>query len=226
MASSLTAPRIERADGASLAFNLAGLMMLAVFAALAAAYLVDANARSADLASGATRPAGIATSTIAGRELRIPEAWLRHADTHAAGFSNQVDLRTALNVEGLDHPVVVDATVLPRSRVRPGAVMLDAVYLHQFAPETLRGPPGLVGKPLRLNPGLPAEVVWYDPLAANPFVAKCQAAVAEAEAASCMRAVVLPSGVGAVYMFEERALGAWRALDMELARMMATIGAW
>lgn len=211
-----------RHDGAGLAFNLAGMALLAAFVALGAAYLLDGHMR----ATPAPAETGTVKPTISGRQLDIPLGWLRNGEIAESGFSSQVELSARLAVEGLAEPVAVEVTLLPRSRVRPGAVMLDSVYLHQFAPETLPGPPGLVGKPLLLGPTLPGETVWYDPLAANPFVAKCQDPVAPGEPARCLRALILPSGIGAVYAFEDTALAQWRAFDAETTRMMATIGAW
>jgi hypothetical protein len=99
------------------------------------------------------------------------------------------------------------------------------VYLHQFLPEQLAGPPGLVGKPLRADGGYADEVVWYDPLSAEPFVAKCSKPIASAATGQCLRTVYLGPGVAAVYAFPEPALPHWRDFDAELTARLGQIGA-
>lgn len=216
MASPSPAP--AGADGGTLAFNLTGMALLALMAALGAAYLLDGHLRAREAppvaVSGEVRP------TLSGHELRIPRHWLRDPEAAEAGFANQIDLRVTLADD-----TAVDVTLLPRSRVRPGALMLDAVYLHQFDAETLGGPRGLVGKPLKVGTGLPPETVWYDPLSPDPFVAKCQAPVAEDEPERCLRTLVLASGIAAAYAFERPVLEDWRAFDAEMEALMRAIGA-
>src|SRR5690606_9834783 len=120
----------------------------------------------------------------------------------------------------------VDVTLLPRSRVRPSAALLDGVYLHQFAEGQLSGGPvGLVGKPLKGGEGYAGEVVWYDALAADPFVAKCSKPVAAATEGQCLRTVYLAPGIAAIYAFPDGALAGWRAFDVEMGKRLRGIGA-
>ena len=108
-----------------------------------------------------------------------------------------------------------------------GAVssLLDGVYLHQFMPEQLTGPPGLIGKPLVATEGYANETVWYDAINASPFVAKCIAPVAEGEASRCIRTVYLGPGIAAVYSFDEDVLASWRKFDAALDVPLKQIGA-
>src|SRR5690606_8349026 len=142
------------------------------------------------------------------------------------GFTNQIDLRILFAPDAAQAALPVDVTLLPRSRVRTSASLLDNVYLHQFGHETLDGVPGLVGKPMLAGNGYAGESVWYDAIAPNPFVAKCLEPVAVNGAAQCVRTVYLPSGIAAVYTFDSTILQSWRQFDAEMERWLAPIGAW
>ena len=81
------------------------------------------------------------------------------------------------------------------------------MFNKTFKADQLSGPPGLVGKPMSAEDGYANETVWYDPLAASPFVAKCQAPIAPDQPGHCLRTVYLGPGVAAVYTFDEDVLG-------------------
>jgi hypothetical protein len=99
------------------------------------------------------------------------------------------------------------------------------VYLHQFLPDQLKGPPGLIGKPLVPAEGYANETVWYDAISAAPFVAKCIAPVLEAQPGRCIRTVYLGPGIAAVYSFDADVLENWRAFDAQLHPLLKQIGA-
>jgi hypothetical protein len=214
----------SRHEGAGVAYNLAGMAVLAVLMALCAAYFLDFQLEQSAAPPPATGET--LTRTIAGRELHIPTAWFRGTPDEAGGFANQIDLRVDLALEGRAEPAGVEVTLLARSRVQASSRLLDSVYLHQFTRETLAGPPGLVGKPLAAADGYAGETVWYDPLSGEPFVAKCLAPVETGAPARCLRAIVLPSGIGALYAFDETILADWRGFDAAMRRLLTVIGAW
>jgi hypothetical protein len=201
-------------------FNLALIALGAALLGLAAAYGIDALRQG-----GETAAAGTATRALGGRQLTIPAAWLRGAAGDGAGFAKQVELalRLPLGPDGALRDVAV--TLMPRSRVRPSAALLDGVYLHQFMPEQVAGPPGLVGKPLVARDGLAGETVWYDALSPNPFVAKCALPVVAEQPGRCLRAVHLGPGLAAVYSFGADVLEEWRRFDAVLAGPLRQIGA-
>ncbi|HLV83770.1 MAG TPA: hypothetical protein VKY62_08340, partial [Devosia sp.] len=158
------------------------------------------------------------------RELAIPTSWFRYGEQLRDGFTNQIDLQVMLTAsDGSALPVNV--TLLPRSRVRTSASLLDRVYVHQFTGATLGGVAGLVGKPMRDENGYAGESVWYDALSPNPFVAKCLAAADGAGSEQCVRTVYLPSGMAVVYAFDATALQSWRQFDGEMAQWLSRIGA-
>ncbi|MGV8853963.1 MAG: hypothetical protein ACOH2L_04900 [Devosia sp.] len=208
-----------------LTYNLAGIAVLVLLLAVGAAYLIDALGRSAQAPSPTLADPDPISQTISGRELAIPTRWFRFGDQIHPGFTNQIDLRIVLAAtDGTALPV--DVTLLPRSRARTSATLLDAVYLHQFADTTLSGVPGLVGKPMQDQSGYVGASVWYDALSPNPFVAKCLEAVAEGETQQCVRTVYLPSGIAAIYAFDATVLQSWRRFDPQMEQWLTRIGAY
>ena len=207
----------------SVGFNLAALSVLVVLAALGLAYWVDGTSREARAPGPVLDDDRLVTQAIAGRELAIPQSWFRNGHEARTGFASQIDLQVMLSPADVE-PFPVQVTLLPPSRARTSASLLDRVYLHQFEEGTLSGVVGLVGKPVA-GPGYRGETVWYDPLSPNPFVAKCIAPVDEEATRQCVRTVYLPSGIAAVYTFSQPALAAWREFDAEMGEWLGRIGA-
>ncbi len=217
-ASAAAAP--SRNERSGVGFNLALIALGAAILGLAAAYGIDAL-RQGDQAA----KAGLVTRSLGGSPLEIPAAWLRGETAAGAGFAKQVDLAllVPLGPGGALREVAV--TLMPRSRARPSAALLDGVYLHQFMPEQVSGPPGLVGKPLAARDGFAGETVWYDALSPNPFVAKCSAPLLAGQPGRCLRTVHVGPGLAAVYSFGDDVLGEWRRFDAVLAPPLRRIGA-
>ncbi len=207
-------------------FNLMAIAVGAAMLALGAAYLIDAagKANRDDSRNGADGL--VLNRSLGGHELQIPARWFRYDELETEGFARQVELRLQLPLGAKGKAETVDVTLLPRSRARPSAALLDGVYLHQFEDGQLSGGPvGLVGKPLKAAEGFEGEVVWYDALAADPFVAKCSKPVATAADGQCLRTVYLAPGIAAVYAFPEAALAGWREFDAEMGERLREIGA-
>lgn len=203
-------------------YNLTIILLLVALAGVGAAYLIDAMSRNARLTEEGSETLSRA---IGGRTLEIPRHWFRYEEQAAEGFAKQVELRLALPLGAEGAPTTVDVTLVPRSRVRPSANLLDGVYLHQFDNEQLVGPPGLVGKPLKPGNGYDGEVVWYDPVSPAPFVAKCGAPVEAGATAICLRMVYLAPGMAAIYSFDPEVLANWRSFDEVVGERLALIGA-
>jgi hypothetical protein len=208
----------------SVGFNLMAIALGVAIAGLAVAYLIDASGK-AERADGRPGDGAVLARSLGGHDLSIPASWFRYEEDGEEGFAKQIDLRLHLPLGELGATETVDVTILPRSRVRPSAALLDGVYLHQFAEaQESGGPLGLVGKPLRPEDGYQGEVVWYDALAADPFVAKCSKPIATDEG-QCLRTVYLATGIAAIYSFPEPALGGWRVFDVEMSKRLRQIGA-
>lgn len=207
-------------SGHSIAFNLGAIALLVALAGLGLAYAIDAAGRA-----GHETQAGSVSRTLGGRELSIPAAWLREDAERSAGFAKQVDIGLYLPIGPEAAVREIDITLVPRSRARPSASLLDGVYLHQFMPEQLSGPTGLIGKPLVAAEGYEDETVWYDAISAAPFVAKCIAPVAEGQPGRCIRTVYLGPGIAAIYSFDEDVLMNWRRFDPAVQPALKQIGA-
>lgn len=204
---------------ASLAYNLMGIAIAAGVAGLGLAYGIDLLTREERLAPAE----GMIKRGIGGIELSIPAAFFRNHQDRAEGFADQIELIAQLPLGPASRNTAIEVTLLPRSRARPSAILLDAVYLHQFEDAQLSGPPGLVGKPLVPSDGFAGETVWYDPLNAHPFVAKCLAPVVPDEPARCLRTVVY-GNIAVVYTFGESVLPSWRSFDAAAEPWLAEMG--
>lgn len=207
------------------AYNLAAIALVILLLALSAAYLIDRAGRTDTSRLPDRADASRITQTVAGRELTIPQTWLRAGEAPEQGFSQQVDLKFALNFERTKSATLVDVTLLPLTRARASSVLLDTVYVHQFQGALLQTVPGLVGKTLKPADGYAGEVVWYDALAPRPFVAKCSTAPSPERPNRCVRTVHLPSGLAAIVSFNEAALTHWREFDSQMALWLDQIGA-
>lgn len=215
MANSHAAAAAKR-QGPGIAYNLGALVLLMALLGLALAYGIDAIGRAAK--KGTSQGAGelSLTRSVGGRELQIPASWFR-TDAERTGFAKQLDLTITLPLGPGGAERAIDVTLLPRSQVRPSSSLLDGVYLHQFMPEQLNGPVGLIGKPLVASDGYEGETVWYDALSASPFVAKCGEPVSAEVQSRCIRSVYLGPGIAAVYGFDIDVLESWKQFD-ELVR--------
>ena len=212
----------QKHEGHSVGFNLTVIGLAAAVGGLALAYLIDGAERARN---ETPRGSEVVSRTLGATTLQIPAAWLAGAADAGPGFAKQVDLALTLPLGPGSAARVIDVTLTQRSRVRPSASLLDGVYLHQFLPEQLNGPPGLIGKPMAPTEGYDSETVWYDPIASAPFVAKCEAAITEGRSGKCLRTVYLGSGIAAVYSFDDDILVNWKKFDAELHPLLNQIGA-
>ena len=220
-AAALGSPR--RTHPHSIGFNLGVIAAVVAALAVGLAYLLNA----ADRRTAPAQPVSEAmlARTIGSTALTIPASWLVADSPDDASFARQVDLVVSLPLGPDDATRRIEVTLTQRSRVRPSASLLDGVYLHEFKPDQLSGPPGLIGKPLLAEDGFESETVWYDPLNAAPFVAKCDAPIAPGQPGRCLRTVYLESGIAVIYTFDDDVLGAWRKFDAEMHPLLARIGA-
>lgn len=208
----------------SIAFNLGLIAVGVMLLGIGVAYFIDAiGHRETPLPSLLTAGPTI-EKTVGGQTLAIPPAWFRFAEQRFPGFTEKIDLLFALPLGPNNSLREVNVLLEPASRTRSSARLLDAVYLHQFLPEQIDGPLGLIGKPLRNRDGFQNETVWYDPITSNPFVAKCVAPVFDNMPAICVRTVTLSGNVSATYAFDRELLEQWRVFDEEASKWLLKIG--
>lgn len=218
-------PAYDRSNAHSLGFNLAAIAAIVLLLALGAAYLIDDLGRSTRIAAPDIEAGDLVSQTISGREMKIPASWFRYGEQLKPGFASQVDLRIPFTPAPGTAALTIDVTLLPRSRARSSAALLDTVYLHGFGGAMIEDVPGLIGKPMGKTDGYKGETVWYDAISPNPFVAKCVDPVAPGSPAQCVRTVYLASGMAATYAFDATALQSWRLFDTEMERWLRRIGA-
>jgi hypothetical protein len=211
-------------DVHSLGFNLGALMLVVALGGLALAYGLNGLSRwqNPQSQTGAGEPT--LKRTLVSKDLDIPASWFRDAAQQSEGFASEVDLQVRLPLGEHGETSTINVTLVPRSQVRPSASLLDGVYLHQFLPNELAGPPGLIGKPLYGSEGFQNETVWYDALSPTPFVAKCIAPVDGATTSRCLRTVQLSTGIAAIYDFDDDVLWSWQKFDPEMKAMLSKIG--
>jgi hypothetical protein len=217
-------PAAPQRDTGSIGFNLGAIFLIVALGAVALAYAIDAAGRSSGIAEHRLDSEITLTRNIGGKDLEIPLSWFRYAEQRVEGFAKQIDLQLELPLGAEQALAKIEVTLLPRSRARPSAGLLDGVYMHQFQAEEIDGPVGLIGKPLLASEGFEDETVWYDPLSSEPFVAKCVAPVAEGAEARCLRTVYLGPGIAAVYAFGADVLGNWKQFDPQVRAMLRQIG--
>lgn len=210
----------SRGKPASVGFNLFTIAITVSLAGIGLAYMIDQSARAEPVEPVAE---GTITRGIGGIELKIPAAFFRNNEDRAEGFAEEIELMAHLPLGPEASETPIGVTLLPRSRARPSAILLDAVYLHQFEDRQLSGPQGLVGKPLVETEGFAGETVWYDALSADPFVAKCLAPVAPEAPAQCLRTVIR-GNVAVVYTFGEDVMMNWRQFDVAAEPWLAEMG--
>ena len=208
----------------SVLYAIAVIAVIVALFALVAAY--GARAYFDGIASQNVEPDLSANHiiTIGAQPYLLPAALLADPMQRRDGFAERIDLTLALPLAANGALSDVAITIVPRGRMRTSAVLLDSVYLHQFVDTQLSGIPGLVGKPLETDAGTRGETVWYDPLNANPFVAKCMTPVTpDSQARTCLRIFSLTDRNTAIVAFDPTILGGWRAFDERVEAALSVL---
>lgn len=208
----------------SISFNLSMIALAAALVGLGFAYLLDMAREAPQSGPRLNTQDQLIEKTVAGQHLVIPRQWFRFTDQLIPGFADQIDLTFALELRAGAQPQMVNVALMPRSRARASDRLLDSVYLHLFELKQLDGPVGLIGKPLKPVDGFQNETVWYDPISANPFVAKCTPILDDPAKSTCMRTILINDQVSATYVFDAEALKQWKQFDVQANRWLSRIG--
>lgn len=172
--------------------------------------------------------------TIAGDTLSIPANMIRFAGTRRGGAVERADLTLHWpTLEGYSEPLaeafkdgspmapIVFASIAARDSPLDSTARLGDVYARFFTDRPIGGPSGLVGRRLAAESGYSGEVVFFDPVAARPFVARCLEAATPEVPATCLRDVDFGRGLSLLYRFNRVLLPEWRALDTGLRDIAA-----
>lgn len=188
---------------------------------------------------GAGRPETSPTPVrieLGGRPLTIPANAIRFAGQRVAGPQTRVDLAlswpelagrteaTAARFDTPDYaPDIVHLTLQPRRDAWDSATRLAAVYARFFIGDPLEGPTGLQGRRLSPKSGYADEMIWLEPGAVRPFVARCFPLTAGEPPKMCLRDVVHGSLI-VTLRFPVTLLGRWREIDGALDGRLADWG--
>ena len=208
----------------NLGFNLAAIVLVLALVGIGIAYKIDDWSRDNQNLPSLRTAGPTISKTIGGQQLAIPPAWFKSAEQRNQEFSERIDLIFALPLGTNGRTKEIGVSLQPLNLVRSSARLLDAVYLHQFMPQQIDGPIGLVGKPLKNAEGYQNETVWYDPLLVEPFVAKCIKSIVQSASADCVRIVPLNAQIAATYTFDQEVLAQWKRFDAEAALWLNRIG--
>lgn len=205
--------------------NLLVLCLIVTFATIGAAYFIDFSVRQLE-----TQKDGLDTEfrlekIVAGQKLSVPQSWLTYPDQTNEGFVERLDLTLPVEFSQVMAANTVNVTFFPRSRLKLSANLLDSVYLHSFTQTRPKGPSGLIGKGLAQEAGYRGETVWFDPISANPFVAKCDSSETAISTPKCLRTVELSSGIGMTMVFDANFLALWREIDPTINDALQILGA-
>ncbi len=204
-------------------FNIALITLILLLMGIGLAYFIDNETKKKSSMPSLEKTGSYIDKIIGGQKLRIPSSWFRFTDQHHDEFSKQIDLSFALALGENNSLAQVNVALMPRKAALPSAILLDSVYLRQFQNEQLSGMNGLIGKPLKPSEGFDKETIWYDPLSANPFVAKCIAPVADQSRQQCIRTIFLSKKISATYMFDIELLKNWKRFDSEATKWFGKI---
>lgn len=204
--------------------GLANLVVVVALVAIALAYLIDGMSPPLRTGAAGVEPTLRVEANIAGTDLQIPLSWMQVPEQQGQDFAERLDLKLPIMIAGAERPSMISATLLPRARVRPSAQLLDSVYLQRFDGRQIQDVPGLVGKPLTGGEGFESETLWYDPINANPFVAKCTPMPADETRSICLRTRLAGDGLAVVLSFDSSLLAHWRGFDAALDTTLAEIG--
>ncbi len=206
-----------------LTFNLITIALGLIFAGLALAYYIDTLEQSETKLPSLNDNEALITKIISGQQLQIPATWFKYLKKNQTEFVDSIELVFVLPIISNKPNMVIQVTLAQKRLNIPSAQLLDDVYLHQFSPNQINSPKGLIGKPLKTMVGNIEENVFYDPLSANPFVAKCMDRIVKDASKRCVRTVQISAQLSATYSFEYEALLGWRNFDMEAQKWLDKI---
>ena len=205
-------------------FNLTAIALLHALAGLAFAYWLILINRPNMSPQPSTFKAPFVSHNVTGVTLVLPEQWLI-ATAKGDGSDNEtLNVGLSLRFEEKGDLENLGLWIVPANRVESSAQLLDTVYIHEFTMRQTGGKAGLIGKPLKGEEGYENETVWYDPLSANPFVAKCTDRPAAPDFPDCIRTVKPGHGLAITYQFNHRILQYWRTFDATLSPILGRTG--
>ncbi len=213
----------KQAKQSSFYFNLAIIFFIILFAGIGLVYyLENAKQKIIPLPSLSDIEPKI-SKIIAGQEIKIPKNWIRYSDEKQPGIAKEIELYFILPITKNENSNIIRLIIQPKELAPPSAQLLDNVYLHQFLAKEDKSIAGLIGKPLKQNTGFIDEIVYYDAINPNPFVAKCMRSLNTSSSKPCIRTVQISPQLSISYKFDFEILNHWRLFDKEAQKWLDEI---
>ena len=198
------------------------IVILLIFAAIGLAYYLD-NIKQKRPKLAKFDDNIKLSKIIGGKKLLIAQSWFRFSQLTSDEFVEKVELVFLFNFDDAQSKKPIYVTIQPKRKALASAKLLDTVYLRQFSTDENKVIKGLIGKPLKPITGYKGETVFYDPISANPFVAKCIDPVIKNESKKCIRTVDISNNLSATYSFDFDILNYWRQFDEQAKLWLSKI---
>ena len=206
------------------AFNLVSIALILFMAGLGVAYwLNDYVPENSESLPSVYAPPLIAKE-LAGSSMQIPKSWLNPLTQNTRKEVQVIDLSLLISITNQEKPSPFNLRISKISQAQPSAYLLNDAYVPRFSEKQINDIKGLVGKPLKAEDGYAGETVWYEPVSANPFVAKCIDLQGNSTALNCLRTIRLNSKLSLTYQFSQNNLEYWQKIDKVITPLMKQIG--
>lgn len=194
-------------------FNLAALALILLMGGLGIAYLLDAYGKPATLSGISVFEGPFVSKSLAGAQINIPAGWQNPTTRTNNQQVSFLDLQLRVRIQSGAPLTHLKIHLSPIGDSEPSSTVLDSVYTLRFTQNQLSEFGGLIGKPLKPEEGFENETVWYDPISATPFVAKCIDLGMLISTTNCLRTVQISPRLAATYQFSSDHLPYWREFD-------------
>ncbi len=206
-----------------ISFNLVIITLITILIGLGFIYFIDSLKIKPAITPSFNERAQFKNIILAGKNLDIPLSWFSENTQKNTSISDKINLHFILPLGKNNRQIKIEASLQPLRKTISSANLLDSVYLHQFSNEQKKGVVGLIGKPLKGIEGFRGETVWYDPLSANPFVAKCMDKIPQGQKQQCIRTVAINKQIAITYVFDFEVLQNWKNFDNEANKWLNEI---
>ena len=204
-------------------FNLGLIVIIIISLALGLAYYIDNLSNSKKTEPSLLNISSKTLQIIANKNLKIPNQWFRYDIPTERQIVEKIELVFLLPILDNEQNAYIDVTIEPLRKAQTSILLLNNVYLHQFLPQEIKQINGLIGKPLKDSLGNIGETVFYDPISAKPFTAKCMQGLNGNTPKRCIRTVQISEKLVATYSFDYAVLIGWRQFDVFAQKWLAKI---
>jgi hypothetical protein len=230
--------RISQASGQGASGSLIlGLAVVAGLVALASAFVVFALWPR--WPGAATEPdAPTLPITVGGQVFNVPPVAIRLPLQRHAGAHERIDLAfmwpnlgppdpTSKPVPG-EESKTLDRLFLTIAAPNSALVPVDLaneIYPHYFANGPFAGPEGLMVRPFRDSTPYQGEDLFFDPVAPDPFIARCSRPGTAGTPGTCLYERRIANAIDVTVRFPREWLPQWKALAAGIDRLLGSLRA-